>query len=348
MQNRYSLVFLIVFLGLLLAQAFPFGQTLSSQFDSFPAHDRMISSVTEFRLWMGDRVYHDVLLGQDGWLVFATNRGMDKFQNIRPLAASELDAYAESLLAFQSLIEANGARLLLVTAPYKNTIYPEYVPAEIQQIGSTSQLDQILDRLAQEPSIRVLDLRPAMLLAKRDAQIYYSTDSHWNDLGSLAAYQAVLEALKSDFPELSPHAISDFKITFQEPKILDLSYIIGSTSLVEERVQLQPLFKQTAQSESMVLPSGRHITFARNKKTDLPTALFFHDSFLYSVMPFLSEHFSRTYYVDILAGNDMLPNAWVEQVQPDVVVIVLNEHFLDLLPEFLATGRPDFDDESFR
>ena len=348
MQNRYSLVFIFVFLGLLLAQAFPLGQTLSSQFDSFPAHDRMISSVTEFRLWMGDRVYHDVLLGPDGWLVFATNRGMDKFQNVRPLTIAQLNEYAEALASFQSLVEMNGGKLLLVAAPYKNTVYPENVPAEIQQTGSTSQLDQILDRLAQEPSIRFLDLRPTMLLAKRDAQIYYSTDSHWNDLGGLAAYQAILGALKLDFPELSPHTISDFKITFQEPKILDLSYIIGSTSLVEERVQLQPLFKQTAQSESMVLPSGRHITFARNKKTDLPTALFFHDSFLYSVMPFLSEHFSRTYYVDILAGNDMLPNAWVEQVQPDVVVIVLNEHFLDLLPEFLATGRPDFDDESFR
>jgi hypothetical protein len=89
----------------------------------------------------------------------------------------------------------------------------------------------------------------------------------------------------------------------------------------------------------MTLPSGRHITFARNQSPDLPVALFFHDSFLYSVMPFLSEHFSRTFYVDMQAGNDMLPHAWVEQVQPDVVIIVLNEHFLDFLPELLAKGR---------
>ena len=60
-------------------------------------------------------------------------------------------------------------------------------------------------------------------------------------------------------------------------------------------------------------------------------------------MPFLSEHFSQTFYVDMMAGNDMLPNAWVEQIQPDVVVIVLNEHFLDILPQLLERGRPDFE-----
>jgi alginate O-acetyltransferase complex protein AlgJ len=342
--NRYSLVFIILFLGLLLAQIFPLGQTLPSQFDSFPAHDKLVASVTEFRLRMGDRVFHDALVAPDGWLVYATDRAMDKYQNVRPLTEAELTAYEKSLLDFQALVEANGAKLFLVAAPYKNTVYPEYVPAEIQKIGATSQLDQILERLTTRTSIPALDLRPAMLQAKQDVQIYYSTDTHWNDLGGFVAYQSILEALRIDFPQLSPHPVSDFKISAQEPKILDISFIIGSTSLAEERVQLQPLFKQTFQSDSMVLPSGRQINFARNKNLDLPTALFFHDSFLYPVMPFISEHFSRTFYVDILAGRDMLPRAWVEQIRPDVVVIVLNEHFLDILPDLLARGRPDFEE----
>ena len=121
----------------------------------------------------------------------------------------------------------------------------------------------------------------------------------------------------------------------QPPKVMDLSFIIGDSSLAEERVQLQSLFKQVSHSNSMVLPSGRQITFSRIKNSDMPVALFFHDSFLYSVMPFLSEHFSMTFYVDMMAGNDMLPHAWVEQIQPDVVVIVLNEHFIDILPQLL-------------
>jgi len=339
MQNRYSLVFILLFLGLLLAQAFPLAQTLPSRFDSFPLHDKFISAVTEFRLALGDRVFHDTLVGPNRWLVYATDRGMDKFQNVRPLTEKELGDYEKSLLAFQSLVEANGGQLLLVAAPYKNTVYPENVPAEIQRIGEISRLDQILNRLEGHSSIQVLDLRPALFAAKKDAQIYYATDTHWNDLGGFAAYQAIIEALKPSFPELSPHPISDFKISMQAPKQLDLSYIIGSASLTEERVQLQPLFKPTARIDSMVLPSGRQVTFARNKNTDLPSALFFHDSFLYSVMQFLSENFSRTYYVDLQAGNDILPPAWVEQLQPDVVVIVLNEHFLDLLPELLTKGR---------
>lgn len=339
MSNRYSTLFVLVFLALLLAQAFPLGQTLPSQFDSFPARDGMVSAVTEFRLRMGDRVFHDALVGPNDWLVYATPRSMDRLQNARPLTAMDLSAYQKSLLEFQALVEANGAKLVFVVAPYKNTVYPEYVPAEIQKIGAESQTDQILNHLARHSSIQVVDLRPAMLQAKQSAQIYYSTDTHWNDLGGFAAYQSILEALKPTFPQLSPHPISDFKISTQPPKVMDLSFIIGSERLAEERVQLTPLFRQMSHADTLTLPSGRHVTFARSKSPDLPVAIFFHDSFLYSVMPFLSEHFSRTFYVDMQAGNDMLPRVWVEQVQPDVVVIVLNEHFLDLLPELLAKGR---------
>ncbi len=343
MRNNYSFAFIAVFLGLLLAQAFPLGPTLSSRFDSFPARDRLVTSVTEFRLWMGDRVFNNVLVGADGWLVYATDLSMDKFQNVRPMSEAELAAYEKSLLEFQSLVEAYGGQLLFVAAPYKNTIYPEFVPAGIQRIGHSSRLDQIVDRLNRRPSLRVLDLRPSLLEARQEAQIYYTTDTHWNDLGSFFAYQAIIQSLQPSFPELSPRPLSDFKLTAQAPRVLDLGGIIGSVSLTEERVALQPRFKRTARLETMILPSGRHLTFARGENSDLPVALFLHDSFLYSLMQYLSEHFSRTYYVDVLAGNDMLPPSWVEQLQPDVVVIVLNEHFLDILPHLLEKGRPDFD-----
>lgn len=343
MRCRSDLLFVFIFLSLLITQAFPLEQTLSSGFESFPAREQLISSVTGIRLNMGDRVFHDVLVGPNNWLVYATDRGMDKYQKIQPLTEAELKEYEKSLMNFQTLVESYGARLLFVATPYKNTAYPEYVPTEISQIGKISHLDQIFALLGLHSSFRVLDLGRTMQQAKKYGQIYYSTDSHWNDLGSLFAYQAILGELKMDFPQLSPHPLSDFIVSMQPPKVMDLSYIIGDSSLAEERVQLQYLFKQVSHSDSMVLPSGRQINFSRIRNSDLPVALFFHDSFLYSVMPLLSEHFSATYYVDIMASNDILPRAWVEQIQPDVVVIVLNEHIIDILPQLLERGRPEFE-----
>ena len=337
MRIRYELLFVFLFLGLLFSQSLS-ADALATNFASFPLSDKLIASVTDFRLQMGDRVYHDVLVGQNEWLVYATTRSIDQYQNIRPLSDDELSNYEKSLLDFYDIVQANGAHLLFVAAPYKNTVYPENVPAEIQPIGKMSHLDQIVD-LVGHTLVPVLDLRPALFAAKRDAQTYYSTDTHWNDLGGFAAYQAILHALQPTFPQLTPHPLSDYKVFMQPPKIMDLSFIMGSAKFGEERVQLRPQFKIASQSDSLVLPSGRQITFAINKNTDLPVALFFHDSYLYTLMPFLSEHFSRTFYVDMQAGNEMLPRAWVEQIQPDVVVIVLNEHFLDFLPKLLTTGR---------
>lgn len=340
MRIRYDYLFILVFIGLLFAQAFPFEQSLSSGFASFPIHDNLVTFVTELRLKLGDRVYHDVVVGSNHWLVYATDIGMDKFQNVRPLTDAELINFDNSLMEFTNFVEERGAHLYFVAAPYKNTIYPEYVPGEIPQIGSTSRLDQILKHISGGSSLRVLDLRPALNKSKKSSQIYYSTDSHWNDLGGYAAYRAIMALLQPDYPELSIHPFSDFEISMQSPKIMDLSYIIGDTSLAEERVQLKFRFKQTGHTKPLVLPSGRQINFSRNENQSLPTALFFHDSFLYSVMPFLSEHFGYTFYVDMLGGGGMLPRDWVDQFQPDVVLIVLNEHFIDLLPQLLEEGSP--------
>ena len=139
MRFRYEFLFVIVFLSLLITQALPFGQTVSSGFETFQSHEQLISSVTWIRLKLGDRVFHDVLVGPNNWLVYATDRGLDKYQNVQPLTEVELKDYENSLINFETLVKENGGLLLFVAAPYKNTIYPEYIPTEISQIGKTSR-----------------------------------------------------------------------------------------------------------------------------------------------------------------------------------------------------------------
>jgi hypothetical protein len=341
MRNPYNKLFVLLFLGLLIVQVLPPGQTISSGFSSFPIRDRLISFVTGLRLKAGDRVFHDVLIGKNQWLVYATDRGMDKYQDVNSLTNSELQSFDASLREFSAFVQKNGAKLYFVTAPYKNSIYPEFVPEEIQKIGNVSRYDQILNIASSQQSMQILDLRFALLEAKKSYQVYYSTDTHWNDLGGYFAYQTIINKMKIEFPALTPHPISDFNISMQPPKIMDLSFIIGDTRLAEQRVQLEFKFPHSAKTDTLVLPSGRQINISHNVNRDLPVALFLHDSFLYSLIPFLSEHFGTAYFVDLMAGNSMLPREWVEKIQPDVVVIVVNEHFLDILPQLLDKGRPD-------
>ena len=101
MRFRYEFLFVFVFLSLLITQAFPLGLTVSSGFETFQSREQLISSVTWIRLKLGDRVFHDVLVGPNNWLVYATDRGMDKYQNVQPLTEAELKDYENSLINFE-------------------------------------------------------------------------------------------------------------------------------------------------------------------------------------------------------------------------------------------------------
>ena len=91
MRSRYEFLFVFVFLCLLITQANPLRLTVSSEFESFQSREQLISYVTWIRLKLGDRVFNDVLVGPNNWLVFSTDRGMDKYQNVQPLTRSGIE-----------------------------------------------------------------------------------------------------------------------------------------------------------------------------------------------------------------------------------------------------------------
>jgi len=42
--------------------------------------------------------------------------------------------------------------------------------------------------------------------------MFHKTDNHWNDYGGFVAYEAIMNTLSVDFPELTKSSISDYII----------------------------------------------------------------------------------------------------------------------------------------
>jgi alginate O-acetyltransferase complex protein AlgJ len=259
-----------------------------------------------------------VIKGRDGWLFLADDGAMEDYAEAPPFTGAELELWRHTLQDTSDWLRAQGMAYLFVIPPDKHVIYPEYMPDTIRR-AAISRIDQLVSHLRQHSTVRVLDLRPALLAAKARERLYHRTDTHWNDRGAFVGYESIVEALTEEVPALRPPSRSAFEPRVVRSAGLDLAGMLGLTDVLrEEDLVLAPRRPATArilepQHPNRRLMHARIVTEAPNRG---PRAVVFMDSFGPGLVPFLSEDFSRVLY---LWQSDMDPQV-VQQEGPQVVI----------------------------
>jgi hypothetical protein len=84
---------------------------------------------------------------------------------------------------------------VIVIAPNKATIYPEYLPDWMQPF-SDQRLADLVYSMSEAQGLSVLFPRKALEEAKSPAyRLYFSDDSHWNERGAWIALEQIWQAL---------------------------------------------------------------------------------------------------------------------------------------------------------
>jgi len=338
MKDRYPFAFIVIFLGLLLLPLRTLIFDPIAIEESFYTRGRLISLTANLRYKLGDRVFPKVVVGENGWLIFTAEGDIQDFQRAEAFTEEELATFRADLDALSANYAARGITLLVVVVPNKNTIYPERVPSQIAVLGSESRLEQVTSYLQGHGQTQILDLRPALRAAKAEHEIYYATDTHWNGYGSYLAYSAIMHELQKTFPNLAPRPVSDFKIVEREPETMDLAGNIGTTLLPESKIQFVPQYDQHTSYKTVNL-GGRRLMFSYNADGSLPDLVMYYDSFFFTVNPLLGEHFHQGVFVQNYSGGGLWNLSWVDERQPDVVIIEFNERYLEDLPTFISPNR---------
>jgi hypothetical protein len=259
-----------------------------------------------------------VIKGRDGWLFYADDGAMEDYAEAPPFTGAELEQWRHTLQDISDWLRAQGIAYLFVIAPDKHVIYPEYMPDTIRR-AAISRIDQLVSHLRQHSTVRVVDLRPALLAAKPHERLYHRTDTHWNDRGAFVGYQSIIEALTEEFPGLRSASRSAFAPRVVRSEGLDLARMLGLTEVLhEDDLVLVPTRPSTVrivepQNPNRRLTHARIVTEAPNRG---PRAVVFMDSFGPGLVPFLSEDFSRVVY---LWQDNMDPRV-VQQERPQVVI----------------------------
>lgn len=338
MKDRYPFVLIVVFLIMLLIPLRTLALDPTTIEESFFPRGRLINLISNLRLKIGDRVFPKVIAGDHGWLIFTGEGDIMDYQKAESFTEQELVSFQADLDALTSSYARRGITLLVVVVPNKNTIYPERVPSQIAVLGTESRLEQVTSYLQAHGQTHILDLRPALQAAKAEHEIYYATDTHWNGYGAYIAYAAILNELHKRFPNIAPRPASDFKFVSREPETLDLAANMGTTLLPESKIQFVPRYDQQT-SYKTVNVGGRRLMFSYNDDASLPDLVMYYDSFFFTVNPMLGEHFHHGVFVQNYLGSGLWDLSWVEERQPDVVIIEFNERYLEDLPTFISPNR---------
>ena len=139
------------------------------------------------------------LVGRDGWLFYKPGcddmvaRGKPTTTTNDPVAA---------MIAFRDALAARGIQLLVVPAPNKESVYPDFLTSRAAP-GRTVMSPQTRDLLARLRSMKVecVDLFSMFAAARTNSvaanspPLYLKQDSHWSPVGVSLAARAVAQRL---------------------------------------------------------------------------------------------------------------------------------------------------------
>ena len=297
--------------------------------DSFGFRRSLVVGYSRSLLALGVSSTPGVIIGKSGWLFFAGDDALASYRAVQPFRQAELDAWQRRMEQRHAWLAERGIRFLVVIAPNKETIYPEFMPARLNRVSETTRLDQLIRHMRGRSSVAIVDPREALRAAKRGGAVYFRTDTHWNDAGAWLLHREILTQLHVWYPEVAPGPAVPL-VRVSSGWSGDLATMLGLEGrLSEERVLLEPpRASRTADPGPRPLDPQRRLSAAERQTASGLQVVMFHDSFGLSLQPLLSESFARIVFSS--GPTDWRLNfdpALIERERPTLVIQEIAERF---------------------
>ena len=270
-----------------------------------------------------------VLIGKQKWLFYTQDNVIEDYRGLFPFSDAELAQWKNTLEQRKKWLAEQGIAYQCIIAPNKTSIYPEYLPDAVIKFRYKTPLDQLVDYLSKNSSVQILDLRAKLSTQKKKGLLYYKTDTHWNERGAFIAYRAIIDQLRTFFPQLKAIEVHDLELGAQSYFSGDLASMLGlQNDYFEERplYRLRRIQAHRVGSEPKGFSQAPFTMVTKNQNN--PRAIVFRDSFASALVPFLSENFSSITYFWQRWDKSVPIVQIIEKEKPDIVLEEIVERFI--------------------
>ncbi len=305
---------------------------------------------------LGASPHEDAIIGRNNWLYYAKDTENDFSDTKAPIGLLDYRGLAAftpgELSSIRRTIERRYAALsrinknvyfIVIVAPNKNTIYPEYLPIGFERFGSMTRLDQIA-AMEFSTGISIVDARKNLIAAKSIGRLYYKTDTHWNDRGAFIACEELKRGVRARHPRIRWDDVGSYGLsTGKRADPGDIEQILGmdifDDYFVDTDIRLAPKnprairIHQRDPKEFYGLRIDQKLVPQMEEyespDLSLPRMVMFYDSFGTFLIKFLAGNFSHSLYLWTHSVDENI-NA-LERERPDIVIHQVAERFLDVL-----------------
>lgn len=289
--------------------------------------------------WINYYVFHttnskSVIVGKDGWLFYKGSQVMDEdpvgdYRGTNLFTEEELQTIATNMQHAKDVLAAEGREFVILIAPNKERMYEEYMPEGYGDPASYNRLVQVTDYLAEHTDVKVVnayDTLRAYKEAHPEDLLYYTYDTHWNNVGSYLGARELSEALGWELPDLN-----DVTRTLSEPPVGDLSGLLGMGDYLKGG-QIYTLSDYSPHTLDRQVSSDLSEFVYTNECGDGADEKLFiiGDSFSTMMSPYIASHYNNTY----LNFYFNYTRAMLDREDPDIVVFETVERYLDRMREF--------------
>ncbi|MDQ3403152.1 MAG: hypothetical protein M3548_07120 [Actinomycetota bacterium] len=287
-----------------------------------------------------------VIEGKDGWMYL----GDDVVSRCKQYAS--LDTTMGQLRKLREGVTASGREFVLVVAPDKTSMVPQYLPDSFVGQDCTRRITEDLWRgLAKEGQF--VDLRDQLRAAgdRLGKPVYPPLDAHWGDEGGLAMARGLAEAVT---PGITKTWVVGPRETWRVPG--DLPPLIGRSGDIDGR--FYALRPDGGFDQTRILPpdfsTPRHLNEATGTGTVASRVGLLGDSFTIRALRYLAAsfsditvlHYGRSGSDDgrtagrMLADNDVVAVEIVERTLASGNSVLLRPEVVDgIIAELMARPR---------
>lgn len=322
--------------------------------DNIGFRDQLLTLRTEimFNL-LGIVTGESVHKGEDDWYFYTLDENLRIATGEYTLNEDTLRAILENHLAIRDKLADRGIEYVIILPTSKVSIYPEYLGFGQNDIRETP-VDIVADYIESNSDLRVVKLKQALIDEKKNHQIYFKHDTHWNQRGAYCAYRKIISDLNNwgligtspiEVNFVEGEYIGEFGAMLGDPMLLGMEKtdVMDTGSFHAQKVQNDKYFAL----ENVLTARGFSYPWYYYKNDNLsaePSVMFYGDSMFgsWNATEALAENFSELCYI---WSNDIFSDA-IDVFEPDIVIFEMTERYLNQFPyknsEFLLASLDSF------
>lgn len=176
-----------------------------------------------------------VILGEDEWLFYDFKDDGDPigcYQGTNLFTEADLLAIKNNCIAQRDFLASQGKEFVIFIAPNKERVYYEHLPDRYEKPAEMYRALQVVEYLRENTDLRVVYPYEELMETKKilEENIYYKTDSHWNEIGGYVGARALLGELGIEMPEITE---KQMKISGKKNRQGDLAKVLGLSKILQ-------------------------------------------------------------------------------------------------------------------